>query len=516
MIKFIFILERIKMSDSRTNNSLKNIAASAIYQIVTIVFQFFNRSIFIRVLGVEYLGINGLFSNILQMLCLADLGLQTAAVYAMYKPLAENDERKLAALTNTYRKLYNVIAIVIASVGVLLIPFLKYLINLDKNIPYINIYYLFALANTVASYLVAYKTNILVADQKMFVLSKVRSYFYVFQTVSMSAVLLLTKNYFVYLGVQVLFTYATNFCISLEASKRYDFLKYKKEKLNREETKNLFSNIGAVMLNRISGLLVTATDNTLISIIVGTVAVGYYSNYSMMIMYLNNITNMVTSSLTASIGNLVIVENEQKRYQIFKVLQTASLMVCVFCSACLYLLMSDFITIWLGAEFLLPNSVLVVCVINFYFTSIVLPIWTFRQATGLYQRVKYVMLCTALLNLVLSIILGLKFGLTGIIIATSIARVLTYFWYEPPILFKEFLGESSKVYYIGVLKNIISTVLLIITGTLIFNNFVVKNWVTLLVKAACVGIFSLVWTIICYGRSEEFKWILQKISIKFK
>ena len=126
------------------------------------------------------------------------------------------------------------------------------------------------------------------------------------------------------------------------------------------------------------------------------------------------------------------------------------------------------------------------------------------------------MLCTALLNLVLSIILGLKFGLTGIIIATSIARVLTYFWYEPPILFKEFLGESSKVYYIGVLKNIISTVLLIITGTLIFNNFVVKNWVTLLVKAACVGIFSLVWTIICYGRSEEFKWILQKISIKFK
>ena len=115
------------MSDSRTNNSLKNIAASAIYQIVTIVFQFFNRSIFIRVLGVEYLGINGLFSNILQMLCLADLGLQTAAVYAMYKPLAENDERKLAALTNTYRKLYNVIAIVIASVGVLLIPFLKYL-----------------------------------------------------------------------------------------------------------------------------------------------------------------------------------------------------------------------------------------------------------------------------------------------------------------------------------------------------------------------------------------------------
>lgn len=503
------------MAESRVKNSVRNITFNLAYQIITIAFQFINRSVFIRVLGVEYLGINGLFSDILQMLCLADLGLQTAAVYAMYKPLAEHDEKKLAALNNAYRKLYNGIAMLIAVIGVCLIPFLKYLINLEKDIPYVNIYYLFALANTVASYLVAYKTNILVADQKAYVLAKVRGFFYVLRTVFMTLFLLLTKNYFVYLAVQVFFTYITNFWISREASKKYPFLKNNKEKLDKKETKNLFKNIWAVLLNRVSGLLVSATDNTLTSVLIGTAKVGYYSNYSMIVTQLTNVTNIVTSSLTASIGNLVVSESESKRYEVFKVLQVCGLMVCAFCSSCLYLLLPDFLRIWLGQEYILEKSVLIACVVNFYFTSVILPIWTFRQATGLYERVKYVMLATAVINLILSWILGKNFGLAGILIATTLARLLTYFWYEPPILFREFLGHSCFVYYKGIVLNTILTVGIIISSTLIFKNIEVAGWGSLILKMIVVAIFALVCTLGAYVRTDEFKWILNKFAGKF-
>ena len=504
------------MGESRTKNSVKNIVSNVTYQIVCIVFQFFNRSIFIRVLGVEYLGINGLFSNILSMLCLADLGIQTAAVYAMYKPIAENDTRKLSALTNTYKKMYNTIAVFIAVVGICLVPFLKYLINMEREIPYVNIYYLFALANTVASYLVAYKINLLVADQKMYVLSKIRSFFYMFQTVSMSIFLIVSKNYFVYLTVQVAFTYITNLVISREATKRYPFLKNSKEKLDKAETKSLFSNIGAVFISKVSSILITATDNTLISVLIGTVAVGYYSNYHMITSHLVSIMNLFTGALTASIGNLIIVEKREKRYQIFKVLQVGSLMACVFCCGCVYLLMTDFIRIWLGEQFLLPQSVLFALVFNFFFTSVILPIGTFRQATGLYERVKYVMLVTAVLNLILSVIFGLKIGMTGIILASSLSRILTYFWYEPPILFKEFLGGSCKVYYLGIVKSIIIILALIVSGSFIFSRLVVNNWVMFFVKACAVGVYCLFWTIVFYYRTEEFKWVVQKLFGRFK
>jgi O-antigen/teichoic acid export membrane protein len=215
------------MSSSRTENSVRNIIFSFGYQFVTLILSFVNRSIFIITLGVNYLGISGLFSDILQMLSLADLGFGVALTYSMYKPLAEHDYNKLAALTNLYRKVYRIIALVVTIIGLSLVPFLKYLINLKHPIPYITLYYIMYLANTVASYLVVYKTSILTADQKDYILNKYRSIFSVLQTLFMTIFLWITKNYFIYLLVQVIFTYVQNFYCSYIAEKRISF--YKKE-----------------------------------------------------------------------------------------------------------------------------------------------------------------------------------------------------------------------------------------------------------------------------------------------
>lgn len=212
------------MQDSRVINSIRNIGYRLSSQVITILLKFVERSIFIYVLGVEYLGINGLFSQILQVLSMADLGFGTAMVYSMYKPLAEKDETKLAQLVQFYKKVYTVIAASITILGIALVPFLQYIVNLKSDIPYLRVYYLLYLANTVASYLVVYKTCILTADQKNYLVSKYNMIFRLIMTVVGTLFLWITKQFIVYLSIQVFITYVNNFTVSKIAEKRYPYI----------------------------------------------------------------------------------------------------------------------------------------------------------------------------------------------------------------------------------------------------------------------------------------------------
>lgn len=499
------------MQDSRTKNSLRNVSYNFMNQLVMLLTRFVNRSVFIQVLGVEYLGINGLFSDILQMLSMADLGFGTAMVFSLYKPLAEKDEEKIASLIGFYRRVYHVIAISISLVGIGLVPFLKYLVNLEKDLPYMEIYYLFFLANTVASYLVVYKTSILTADQKGYISAKINSTSNLLRTIVMTVFLYVTKNYFVYLTLQVIFTYATNYYVSRQAEKLYPYIN-KKTKLKLDESKNIVKNIKSVFIYKLSGVLVTASDNTIISVLVGTIWVGYYSNYGLIVNQLINFFNTLFSSLSASVGNLVISEDNDKRFEVFNVLQTASMIICSVSTACIYLLMPDLIKVWLGENFLLPNSVLLAVAINFYFASIVMPIWTYREATGMYQKTKYAMLATAIVNLILSVLLGKMVGLPGIIIATTIARLVTYFWYEPRILFKEYFNKSCVIYFKQIGINVLLTALMIVFAQFVIDavNIKITNWLLLIAKAILVGMYSLIVVIVFYRKQPGFKYLLNK------
>ena len=497
--------------ESRTNNSIKNIVYSWTNQVLTIILGFVSRSIFLYCLSIDYLGIQGLFGDILNMLSLADLGFGTAMTFSMYKPLAEHDIDKLAGLTNFYKKIYRVIAIAITAVGLAIIPFLKYLINLDSDLPNLTLYYVLFLANTVASYLVVYRTCIVSADQKAHILTKYQSVFSILSTIVSSLLLLVTRNYVVYLVVQVIFTYAKNFYSSYIAGKLYPFLN-KKVILPKSETKNIFKNIGSVFLYKISSVLINATDNMLISILIGTAFVGYYSNYTMLVTRLTAFVNTIFYSLTASLGNLIVKEDCERRFQIFKIMQSVSVLLSTFCVTCVLALQQDFIYVWIGKDYQLENIVVYALVLNFYFSISLLPIWVFREATGLYQKTKYVMLITAGLNLVLSILLGKMIGLAGIIFATSISRVCTYFWYEPQLLFKSYFEKSSSIYFIGVLKSCILT--LIICGLVckIAILFDVTGWGTLIFKGMIVAGMTGIIEIIVYRKSEGLNILKQRMK----
>lgn len=500
------------MTDSRTKNSFRNITASVVYQILNLVLSFISRSVFIQVLGVGYLGINGLFNDVLSMLNLAELGFGTAMTYSMYKPLAEKDYDTLAGLTQFYKKIYRIIAMTIAVIGVLLIPFLPYLINLEQDIAHIELYYILFLASNIASYLVTYKTTILYADQKNYILIKYTSYWGIAQTIILTLILVLTHNYVLYLVLQVAFVYGANFHKSYVAEKYYPYIN-KKVKLPKERTKSIFKDVGSAFLYKIANVLISATDNTLISVLVSTEMVGYYSNYNIIVGKLTGIVGTIFSSLIASLGNLIAKESNERRYQVFQVMQSISLILSTCCVTCLLLLEEDFIRVWLGEDYVLGKFALVVIVFNFYFSIITRPVSTFREAAGLFRKTKFIALGKAVLNISLSIILGKVIALPGILLATSFSALVTNFWYEPVLLYKNYFNKPLRFYFVELLKNVGITGVVIFCGYITSSWLTPQNWLELIFKGLIVAFTSMVLTFGFYRKSEGVRVLLDRIII---
>lgn len=495
-------------TDSRKINSIRNVIFGYGNQAITILLNFIGRTVFIRFLGEDYLGINALFADVLQMLSLADLGLATAMTYSFYKPIAEKDRERIAALIHFYKTIYNVIAAVVAIVGIMIIPFLKYIINLDRDIPYVYVYYVFFLANTVISYLFVYKTSIINASQKNYLISQYQALVNTGKTILQIILLVIFKNYFLYLAITILATFSNNLIASRKAEQLYPEIKEKHAELDSESKKTMVENIKSVFIYKVFGVLMNGTDNTLISVIVGTVWVGVCSNYNMVITTINNLVNTLFSSVTASVGNVIATEKPEKKYEVFKIMQVICYIIASAMSVIIYTLTNDLVYVWLGEKFVLEQSVLIALICNFYITNILRTIWTYREATGLYMKIKYVMLIAAIMNVILSIILGNIWGLCGIFFATAIAKLTTYFWYEPKILFKDFFNQGTKEFYINIFKNVCLTVLLSLIITFIGKGIFIDAWWKFFVKAIIVGVFTLVCVLLVYARTPEMKAIL--------
>ena len=184
---------------SRTKNSIINSSVSIITQVLTVIINFIVKTVFIKVLGSEYLGLNGLFSNIITMLSLADLGIGIAIPYSLYKPLADKDEKKIRILMKYYSKIYNVIGVIVLSIGLALIPFLPLIIKDMPDIPNISLIYALFVIHSASSYFFVYKKLLIDSDQKSYITSKIIFTFSTVLSIIQVIILLLTKNYILFL-----------------------------------------------------------------------------------------------------------------------------------------------------------------------------------------------------------------------------------------------------------------------------------------------------------------------------
>ena len=506
------------MADTRVKNSARNMMFGFVYQIVVLVLSFVSRSVFINTLGKEFLGMNAIFSDVLSLLSMADLGFGTAMAFSFYKPLAENDHEQIAKTINFYKKIYNVIALVVLGLGLACVPFLKYIINTDKDIPNLEIYYLFSLAGVVMSYLLVYKTTLLTADQKDYKVVNIRMWTQVLKTVLQIVALLLTKNYILYLAIGVVVQLINNIVASRVTDREYPYIKDKQYtgKVSKEFSSNMFHNIFGVFIYKVSNTLYSATDNIIMSIVAGTVLTGLYSNYYMVSCKLLLVEQIVFSALTASVGNIVAKESAEKKYGIFKSMQSASFIFCGIITSGFCIMINDLIGIWLGAEFVFDNVTVIAITINTYFSCVLTPLWIYRDATGLYRRTKYVMLIGAILNIILSFILGKIMGIAGVIFASAIARISTYFWYEPRVLFQEYFDRKPGEYYISMGINCGLVACTIAVLSYLTKGIVVDSVFIFVVKAVIVGIACCVVFILAYCRTDGFRMITDKAKAIIK
>lgn len=503
---------------SRTYNSALNAIANIVAQFIILLINFGTRKIFIVAFGKNYLGISGLYSNILSVLSLAELGVGSAILYCLYKPVAENDYKHINALINYYKKLYRIIGVFVAVVGLLIVPFLHYLVNINANVGNITVYYLLYLANVVASYFLVYKTAILTADQKNYVIKICTAVVQVIQFIVLSIVALSLHNYTLYLALQILFSILINIVCSIVASNKYPFINGENQ-ICPEEKKAIWSNIKDMFSYQVGNIIVNHTDNILISVLISTVTVGLYSNYSMVVTAVSTFAALVFVSVQASIGNLAAKETAERQYDVFKNLSIIGFCIVSFATVCFITLFQDFIEILYTADYLLDFNVVIVCSLNFYMVNILQPIYCYRYTVGLFKQTRRVMLYTALANVILSIAFGKIWGLFGILIATFISRLITNFWYEPMILYKIYFHKSPIEYFKEQATNAFLTFLM--AGILIgFSTMLngVNIYTRFVIKIVLCMVIPLILFVIRFRKTPVFNMlacVLQKIYKKY-
>lgn len=500
-----------KSKQGRTYYSIKNSAIASIAQLISVLLSFVTRTIFITKLGAEYLGVNGLFSNVLMMLSLAEMGVGTAIIYALYKPLAENDERTTSALMNLYGRLYKIIGTFILIVGLSIVPFLNNLIKDDASIPNLEVIYIIFLANSVISYFYAYKGSIILADQKGYINNLNTTYFLVAQNIVQIMIIAMTSNYYLYLITQFFFTFASNIVISIKADKLYSYLKKNKsEELDYMQKKNIYKNVLAMMSSKLGSVIVNGTDNLLISAFIGVYSVGLYSNYKLIVNTVKTLFSQTISAITASVGNLTAIENKQKAIGVYNKVYFINFFISFIGAASLFNLINPFVSIWIGSRYLLSSSIVAIIVVNFYIIQMRQPAQMFINTFGLFWHIKWKAIVEAIVNLIVSLffVSTLKLGIVGILMGTFISNLATSVWWEPYVAFKYGLMLPVKSYYKSYLIDSVVCILNVWIIKLVISLNMYDGLMGFIVNIALTWFISLIVFVIVYGRRAEFKYCI--------
>ena len=351
----------------RSKYVLKNATWGVLYQLLVILLGFISRTFFIRYLGAEYLGISGLFTNILTLLSLTELGFASAVAFHLYGHLARNEEDEITGIMNYYKFIYRVVAAIVTCIGLILVPFLKYIIDeTNFSLQYVTIIYILYLANTVSSYLFTYNNTLIIADQKDYRLTQINVIARFVLSISNIIVLVLFKNYIVYLITEIILATFFQFIKAQKVKRLYPYIE-RKIKISPSIKKNIWNDVKNIFAGKVSTVIVTSTDNILISVMLNLTTVGLYSNYSMLIGYIQTFLSQFTSATQASLGNMFASENKDYSNGVLKKLTVIEYFATSFCTTSLVVLLNPFIKLWIGDDYLLPFNVVVICVINFIF-----------------------------------------------------------------------------------------------------------------------------------------------------
>lgn len=493
-----------------------NIKCFVVNYIVINLLKFIVRMVFVRTLPIEYLGVNGLFTNVLAMLSLAELGIGPAIVYSLYKPLAYGDKETVKNIMRLFKKVYIAVGGIILVLGLALFPFLDSFIKDGQSVPQVKYFYLVFLLNTVVSYLWTYKRSLLIADQKQYVVNIYQASVQVLVAVLQIIFLLIFADYWCFIILMLLGTVLENFCIARKADKQYPYLNEKSAALDLDIKQQIVKNTKAMICHKIGGMVVFSSSNLVLSKFAGLAAVGLYSNYYMVIAALNAFAVKFFESITASIGNLMVLEEGSKKIKAFKITEFITALQATVCFCGLYVLFNPFLELWVGKEYLFSDTVVAAMAFSFYLMYMRKAVLMFRDACGLYWNDRYKPLAESVINLVASIYLTIHHGVVGVVVSGIISTLLTCFWVEPYVLFNNGIDIKLKDYFVDYLKFTAVALLATMVSKFIYGslfdkvtlvNFIIGIFI-------CVSITLILWYAVFKNR-EEMRYLVQLAKSKF-
>lgn len=493
---------------SRVAKSFANITSSFFNKILTIVVKFVVRTVFIYTLGKEYLGLNGIFSSIISLLSLADLGFGIALPFSLYKPLVENDKKKIHSIMSFYSKVYMVVGISVLVIGVSLVPFLPFIIKEMPDIPHIRLIYLLYVVNSAVTYFFIYKKSLIVADQKGYIVAFIESLFSLVLGIVQIVFLFVFRNYIFYLILGIIASILQNIFISYKCTKQYPYIKGKSElKLDKSEIKSLSKNVVALFIYKVAMVVETSIDNVIISIFIGITSVGLYSNYLLIIDSLKSMLMIIFNSLMPSVGNVVASEKTEKSYLLYKSINLLSIILYGISAIAIFVLINPFIKLWVGETYVLDFSAVLALSINFYIFGSQNTNSSFRNAYGLFWEGRFRPVMMSISNVLFSVILVKPFGLTGVFIGTIISRIISVGIFDPYIIHKHAFKLPVRFYYYTKIKH---GVIVLITGIIAqrLSSLIVVNSIFMwVIDALIVCIVSGTLLLIVFWRTDEFKYV---------
>ena len=496
---------------SRTSNSLRNMGSAVGGQMLNNLLRFACRTVFLHTLGQEFLGISSLYSNVISILNISELGLSTAITYSLYKPLADNDVEAVRSIMSFFLSAYRVISLLVLAVGLALMPALPHLMTGVTDKVNIYHYYLLYLAETVVSYqFFSYKSVLLIANQKKYVVDMVMYGCQIVMNLLQMAVLIIWRSFLAYTVLFIINNIVFNCITALLVDRRYPWLRGKAKKLSRKERKKILVRIYATGLNKVSVAVGTSTDNLVISSWVSVVAVGLYSNYSMVVQIFQKLLSSIFQAVGSSLGNLYATESPERNAQMFRCLNLFNNYLITLCSVCFLVMFQPFVRLWAGKEYVLGYGVVISIVLNFATNYLQNVVQIYREACGTFVRGKYRPLATAVINLVVSIILVQHFGISGVLWGSIISRMITTWWFDAWLLHRVGFGVSPAHYFVqcGATLGLIAACAFGVI--LIFKNLTDPGWLMLIVMGLVSALVVSLVYLLFYGRTPEFAYLKAK------
>lgn len=490
----------------RTRNAKRSIMAGIVYKMITILCPFLIRTLMIKILGGEYLGLNSLFTSVLQVLSLSELGFGGAIVFSMYKPIAEDDGKTICALLNLFRKFYFLVGLTITVIGLLLIPFIPHLIT-GSYPGNINIYYVYLiyLGNTSVSYfLYGYKSSLLQAHQRNDVESIISSVTTTIMYILQIVVLVLYKNYYLFVIWYPILTITNNIVRALITKKMYPQY-FCRGKLSKKKVLEIRSLVAALFGHKVGGIVVNAVDNIVISAFLGLSTVAVYNNYYYIFSAVTGLLSIIYSAMTAGIGNSVIVDTRKKNHNDFKKFTFINAWMVTFCCSCFLCLYQPFMKVWVGKSLMFGFDMVVLLVIYFYILNIRYIVLTYKDACGIWRQDIAKPYVESIVNLMINIILVRVIGIDGVVISTIISLGFIALPWETHVLYKNYFKMSDRHYYILMLRYCISGVAICAATYFVSNFCSFKNdYLTLLFRSVVAVAVSNILFVLLFCKTKEF------------